>query len=288
MIFGDPVPTLSRRFPGRRAFITGAASGLGLALAEALASGGWRLGLFDLAEARLEQAAAGLRATGVEVWSRAGDVADETVLSAAIRDFAAHSGGLDLLANNAGVAVAGGIDATSPEDWRWIVGINLLGVVYGCRAAAPLMRAQGGGLILNVASSAGFVALPNMAAYNVTKAGVITLSESLESELADDGVQVTVAMPGFFRTRLLASIRSPGLERSLAERLMSGSGREPADAARALLAAAARGRRYVVWPPEYRLLWMFRRWCPNLLQSVLRRLRRRYAAGAPPASGPGS
>lgn len=287
MVRSDPVATLSRRFPGRSAFITGGASGLGLALAEALARGGWRLGLFDLAAARLEAVAPQLRAAGAEVRTWAGDVADEAAVCAAIGQFAQQSPGLDLLVNNAGVAVAGGIAATSARDWRWIVDINLLGVVHGCRAAAPLMRARRSGLILNVASSAGFAAMPQMAAYNVTKAGVVTLSESIAAELADDGVQVTVAMPGFFRTNLLDSMRAPDAEQTLARHFMDISGQDPAAAARALLAAAARGRLYVVWPPEYRLAWGFKRWFPNLFQAAVRHYRRTRLAAPGRSADPG-
>jgi NAD(P)-dependent dehydrogenase (short-subunit alcohol dehydrogenase family) len=255
---------LSRRFPAKRAFITGAASGLGLAIAGQLAREGWTLGLLDLSAGRLEQAVAHLRQSGahdVDVYP--GDVASPTTVEGAVGGFAGRHDGLDLLVNNAGVAVAGAVEATPVEDWRWIVDINLLGVVWGCRAALPVLKRQGRGLVLNIASSAGFAAAPQMAAYNATKAGVIALSETLVAELAGTGVQVSVAMPGFFRTHLLDDMRGPPEESRLAHQLMDHSGHDPDEAATALLGAAAAGRTWIVWPAEYRLAWLLKRWFPR-------------------------
>ncbi|MGI9247284.1 MAG: SDR family NAD(P)-dependent oxidoreductase [Steroidobacteraceae bacterium] len=261
----SPATLLSRRFVAKRAFITGAASGLGRSMAQILARDGWSLGVLDVAAAPLEVAASALRQLGArDVTSFAGDVAMAGFVADSINAFAAgHGGGLDLLVNNAGVAVAGPIDLAPVEDWEWIVGINLLGVVWGCRAAVPLLKAQRGGLVLNIASSAGFAAAPQMAPYNVTKAGVIALSETMVTELAGTGVQVSVAMPGFFRTHLLDHMRSPPEENRLAHQLMDHSGHDPDEAADALLRAAAGGETYVVWPREYRLAWRLKRWFPR-------------------------
>jgi NAD(P)-dependent dehydrogenase (short-subunit alcohol dehydrogenase family) len=193
----------------------------------------------------------------------AGDVAAHDFVSTAITAFADTQRGLDVVVNNAGVAVAGAVEATPPADWEWIVGINLLGVVWGCRTAVPLMKGQGSGLVFNIASSAGFAAAPQMSAYNATKAGVISLSETLAAELAGSGVQVSVAMPGFFRTHLLDHMRAPPEENKLAHRIMDNSGHDPEEAALALLAAAAAGDLYIVWPPEYRWAWRLKRWFPQ-------------------------
>ncbi|HEX9207604.1 MAG TPA: SDR family NAD(P)-dependent oxidoreductase [Steroidobacteraceae bacterium] len=259
----SPATLLSRRFPGKRAFITGGASGLGCAMARLLARDGWHLGLLDLAAADLERAAGELRAAGAAVTTFTGDVASPAFVASAIGEFCAARQGLDVLVNNAGVAVAGAIEATSTEDWNWIVGINLLGVVWGCRAAVPVLRQQGNGLVLNIASSAGFAAAPQMAPYNATKAAVISLSETLAGELAGTGVQVSVAMPGFFRTHLLDHMRAPPEENAMAHQLMDKSGHDPDEAARVLLGAAAAGDLYIVWPPEYRLAWRLKRWFPH-------------------------
>lgn len=261
----SPATLLSRRFPAKRAFVTGAASGLGLALTRLFARDGWSLGLLDVSADGLEAAAAALRELGArDVTGYCGDVADAGFVAQSLQSFAAaHSGGLDVLVNNAGVAVAGGIDVTPVQDWEWIVRINLLGVVWGCRAAVPLLKAQPeGGLLLNVASSAGFAAAPQMAAYNSTKAGVIALSETLVGELAGTGIQVSVAMPGFFRTHLLDHMRAPAAEGRLAHQLMDHARHDADAAALALLGAAAGGETYIVWPREYRLAWRLKRWFP--------------------------
>jgi len=271
---------LARRFPEKRAFVTGAASGLGRALATALAADRWTLGLLDVSAPALSETARALRAAGATVHAYAGDVADEGLVTGAIDDFATRAGGLDLMVNNAGVAVAGAIETNSAHDWRWIVDINLLGVAWGCRAAVPHMRRAGSGLILNVASSAGFAAAPLMSAYNATKSAVIALSETLAAELRYDGVQVSVAMPGFFRTSLLETMRAPPDAGSLAQRMMSRSAHDAAAAARALLAAAAAGKLHVVWPPEYRLAWRLKRFFPRWFVNRTAALVRRAAAPA--------
>ena len=233
-------------------------------MAELLARDGWVLGVLDLSTARLEQAVTRLRELGArDVTRYAADVASPLAVAEAIGAFAGRHGGLDVLVNNAGVAVAGAVEATPVEDWRWIVDINLLGVVWGCRAALPVLKRQGDGLVLNVASSAGFAAAPQMAAYNVTKAGVIALSETLVAELAGTRLQVSVAMPGFFRTHLLDHMRAPPEESRLAHQLMDHSGHDPGEAATALLGAAAAGDTYIVWPREYRLAWRLKRWFPR-------------------------
>ena len=259
----SPATLLSRRFAAKRAFITGAASGLGLGLARLLARDGWQLGVLDVDRVALDAAVIQLQQAGAAgVMAFNGDVAAQDFVAAAVAEFAAARGGLDLIVNNAGVAVAGPIETTPPADWEWIVGINLLGVVWGCRAAVPVFRRQGSGLIFNIASSAGFAAAPQMAAYNATKAGVISLSETLASELAGTGIQVSCAMPGFFRTHLLDHMRAPPAENQLAHRIMDNSGHDPDEAAQALLAAVAAGDLYVVWPPEYRWAWRLKRWFP--------------------------
>jgi NAD(P)-dependent dehydrogenase (short-subunit alcohol dehydrogenase family) len=233
-------------------------------MAHALARDGWQLGVLDLDEAALSEAVTKLHQAGAAgVTPFLGDVATHEFVSASIGAFAEARGGLDIVVNNAGVAVAGPLEATPPADWEWIVGINLLGVVWGCRAALPVLKRQGQGLIFNVASSAGFAAAPQMAAYNATKAGVISLSETLASELADTDIQVSCAMPGFFRTHLLDHMRAPRAENQLAHRIMDNSGHDPDEAAQALLAAAAAGELYIIWPPEYRWAWRLKRWFPQ-------------------------
>jgi NAD(P)-dependent dehydrogenase (short-subunit alcohol dehydrogenase family) len=254
-------------------------------MARLLARDGWTLGVLDLDREALERAVAQLQTSGAaSVTAYPGDVAAHEVVAASVTGFSQANQGLDVMVNNAGVAVAGAVEATPVDDWNWIVGINLLGVVWGCRTALPVMKPQGSGLIFNIASSAGFAAAPQMSAYNATKAGVISLSETLASEIAGTGLQVSCAMPGFFRTHLLDHMRAPPEENRLAHRIMDNSGHDPDEAALALLGAAAAGELYVVWPPEYRWAWRLKRWFPRWFLKRVQSFRDAQArkAGRPP------
>lgn len=279
------VTILSRRFPGKRAFITGAGSGLGRAIATELAAAGWQLGLLDVSAPRLAAAEAALSAAGATPHTYAGDVADEAFVATSVGDFVRRAGGLDVMVNNAGVAAAGPVESTPPSDWRWITGINLFGVVWGCQAAVPHLRSAGTGLVLNVASSAGFAAAPQMSAYNATKAAVISLTETLAAELEGTGIQASVAMPGFFSTHLLATMRAPDEQRAMAHRIMQSSGEDATSAARAILGAAASGRLHIVWPDKYRLAWRLKRLFPAWFVRRIARLRDRRLPGANPPRG---
>lgn len=272
---------LDARFPGRRALVTGGASGLGLAVAETLAIRGWALGLLDLDASRLEAAAARLAGAGAAaVFTRAVDARDEAAVRAAVDGFAAERGGIDLAFNSAGVAVAGCFLETPAEDWDWVIAINVLGVAACCRAELPHMLAAGGGLIVNVASAAGFVSGADMSAYNASKAAVIALSETLSQEHAAQGIQVTVAMPGFFRTRLLEQARAPASALATARKIMHASNLEADVVAREILARAAAGEEHVVLPREYRWLWRFKRLAPRAFQRFMVRFRARKEAEA--------
>jgi NAD(P)-dependent dehydrogenase (short-subunit alcohol dehydrogenase family) len=272
---------LDARFPSRRALVTGGASGLGLAVAETLAVRGWRLGLLDLDAPRLEAAAARLSGAGAAaVWTRAVDTRDEASVKAAVDVFAAEQGGLDMAFNSAGVAVAGRFLETPAQDWEWVIAINVLGVAASCRAELPHMIAGGGGLIVNVASAAGFVSGADMSAYNASKAAVIALSETLAQEYARQGIQVTVAMPGFFRTRLLEQARAPAAALGTARKIMHASNLEADAVAREILARAAVGEEHVVLPREYRWLWRFKRLSPKAFQRFMVRFREKKEIAA--------
>ena len=279
------VTILSRRFPAKRAFITGAGSGLGRAIATEFAAAGWQLGLFDLSAPRLAEADAALCSAGAVTFTYAGDVANEAVVASSVADFVQRAGGLDVMINNAGVAVAGPVEGIPPADWRWATDINLFGVVWGCQAAVPHLRAAGSGLVLNVASSAGFAAAPQMSAYNATKAAVISLTETLAAELEGSGVQASVAMPGFFSTHLLSTMRAPPDQRAMARRIMESSGEDATSAARAILGAAADGKLHIVWPDKYRLAWRLKRLFPGWFVRRVANLRDRKLPGANPPPG---
>lgn len=265
--------TLDARFPQKRAVVTGGASGLGLAAAELLAARGWRLALLDRDAERLAAATARLVTLGSPLAEgSAVDVTDEAGVRIAIDRFVVRCGGLDLALNSAGVAVAGDLLETPEADWRWILDINVMGIVQSCRAEWPHLVAAGGGLIVNVASAAAFACGARMGAYNASKAAVVALSETLYQEGRAHGVQVTAAMPGFFRTRLMEQARAPADARGFALRMMARSNLEADTVAREILERAAAGASHVVLPATYRWLWRLKRLAPR---SFLRRMARR-------------
>lgn len=262
MSAGAPL-ALGTRLPGRRAFVTGGGSGLGLALGTHLARDAWTLALLDRDPLRLEAAARELVAAGARaVHTYPADVTDEAAFAHAIDDFAARAGGLELMVNNAGVAAAGAVDVAPIADWRWVVEINLIGVAIGCRAAIPHLKRGGAGHVLNVASAASFACAATLGAYNASKAGVVALTETLVQEFAGTALGATVAMPGFFRTNLLEGARVAGDAGAIARKLMDRSTTSADEVAARILDACARGRVHVVLPAPYGTLWRFKRVAP--------------------------
>lgn len=188
-----------------RVLITGGASGLGLALAKQFLARGDEVLIGDIAMTRPgsvpERAA-----------YRKLDVRSQQDWDGALALVREGWGGLDLLVNNAGVATGGRIDIEALADWERVIDINLLGVVRGCQTFAPLLKEQGAGRIVNIASLAGLVHGPAMSSYNATKAGVVALSETLRFELAPFGIRVNVVCPSFFATNLHTSLQGKDVE----------------------------------------------------------------------------
>jgi short-subunit dehydrogenase len=270
---------LVRRFPSRRAFITGASSGLGLELARALGSEDWTLGLFDRNVERLARVEEELSGKGFTVVAYPGDVTNADELTVAVNSFAATHDGLDVMINNAGVAGTGSLMEVPLEDWRWIVDINFMGVVHGARAAVPHLQRNGSGLLINVASAAAFASAPGMISYNATKAAVLSLSETLSGELASSRTQVSVVMPTFVPTNLLESFRGPPEARERATQAMRNSTYQATDAARDILVQAAAGHLYIVLPGSARMLWRLKRWAPRFFLKRALALREKMRAG---------
>jgi NAD(P)-dependent dehydrogenase (short-subunit alcohol dehydrogenase family) len=268
------VDHLSRRFPQRRALITGAASGLGLEISRLLAQAGWNLGLLDINPGRLAQARQSINTADSAVLTFHADVGDEDAMLQAVARCAQSLGGLDVVINNAGVAAAGSIRDTSSENWNWALRINLL----GCRAALPFLSPESGGLILNIASAAGFVCGPSMGPYNASKAAVIALTETLGQELHGTRIQASVAMPGFFKTHLLDDCRAPPAETAMARHLMTHSKYTVQRAAEDILGAAAAGEFYIVVPGRYATLWRFKRWLPRRFLAAFPAMRAKMVA----------
>lgn len=193
---------------GKTAFITGAASGIGLGVATRLAQAGVKVMMCDIEKDALDKAAAELkRATNADIDQVTADVSLKGELQAAADATLARFGEVHVLHNNAGVAGGGAYGAWTDAGWSWTVGVNLMAVVWGCEIFGPLIEKAGGGHIVNTASIAGLISGSGNA-YNVTKYGVVALSEGLRVELAPRGIGVSVLCPGFIRTHIVNSVRN--------------------------------------------------------------------------------
>jgi len=193
---------------GKTAFVTGAASGIGLGIATALSQAGVKVMLCDIEEAALAKAIADLKRTNADVDSVQADVSLKAELQAAADATVARYGKIHILVNNAGVGGGRGYGFWTDASWNWTLGVNLMSVIWGFEIFGPLIEAHGeGGQIVSTASLAGLVAATNPA-YYVTKYGVVALSEGLRVTLAPRGIGVSVLCPGFIRTQIMNSRRN--------------------------------------------------------------------------------
>lgn len=255
----------------QRILISGSASGLGLALARRYADAGWRVFLTDVDAAALEQAVTALNA-GDRVLSQVLDVRSADDWNTARERCVAAWGGLDVLVNNAGVATGGSFARTPIEDWDWIIDINLKGVIRGAATFVPLFTEQGHGHVVNVASLAGLVNPPLMASYNVVKAAVVSLSETLRFELEPAGITTSVVCPSFFRTGLADGFRTPDpAVRQLMERLVTASD-VPADRIATTVQEAIAAKRFLILTDrDGRIAYAVKRFAPALFRMQIRR-----------------
>ncbi len=269
----------SRDWRGRVTLITGAASGIGRATALAFARRGAALELVDRDAAGLARVLEETRAAGAErVQEHVVDVSSEVAVSELARRVQSTSGALEVLVNAAGVAVVGSFLDTTLDDWSWVLGVNLWGTIWMSRAFAPEMVAQGRGQIVNVASVAAFFAPTSLIAYGVSKAAVVSFSETLRAELADKGVGVSVICPGFVDTPILANARVRGAlaaERAAIHERTVGRGIPPERVADAIVEAVRRDRALVPVAAEAWGLYLLKRLTPSLLSVLVRRLARR-------------
>jgi len=192
---------------GKVAFVTGAASGIGLGIATALAQAGVKVMLCDIEEAALAAAVEGLKRTNADVASVRADVSLKAELQAAADETRARYGAVHILVNNAGVGGGGPYGMWNDAGWNWTLGVNLMSVVCGIEIFGPMIESQGGGHIVSTASIAGLIS-GNSIPYNVSKYGVVALSEGLRQELGPRGIGVSVLCPGFIRTNIMTSQRN--------------------------------------------------------------------------------
>ncbi len=253
-----------RTVSGCTAVITGSASGIGRALAVSLAKRGCTLLIADLNE---EGAGRTLEMVG-----QAGGTGEVFRCDVSkfedVKRMADHCidawGRVDMLVNNAGVATAGIFGDIPIKDWEWIMSVNLWGVIYGCHAFIPAMKRQGSGYIVNVASAAGIISSPEMSSYNVTKAGVISLSETLKSELAPNNIGVTVVCPTFLKTNLLENMRyTDDFQRDFTRTAFDYAKISPEAVAEMTIEAVEKDRLYVLPQLSAKMFWYSKRLSPS-------------------------
>lgn len=254
-----------------RAVVTGAGGGLGRAFCVELAQRGARIVVSDVDRAGAEQTAAEVRALGGEAVVAVCDVRDFAQVEALGTLADETWGGADLVINNAGVAVSGELGTVSPDDWKWVLDINVLGVAHGVEVFMPRFRKQGSGYVLNVASAAGLVSTANLGPYNASKAAVVALSETLAAETRGTNIHVTVLCPTFFQTNIMTSGRGStdeGMQKMVAA-LMKRAALQANDVARIGLEHVERNQLFCVPMSDGRLMWRVKRAIPSLMPRIL-------------------
>ena len=279
---------MRRRNSPRTVLLTGAASGIGRACALELARAGDRLGLVDRDRDGLEATARDARALGATVTTFVVDLADRAALDQLALDAPAALGPIDILYNNAGVAVIKPLDRTLDDDWRWIFDVNVWAPIRLTRALVPAMAQRGRGQIVMTASLAGLMGAPGMVAYSTTKFALVGFSEALRAELAPFGIDITVICPGYIKTGLHRATR---YDNDAFERLVDAPpdwyGVPIDDAARAIVRAIDRRDPQLVLGIE-RLGWYLKRFAPAVSFAVSSLAARRMGlvAGPPKRSLP--
>lgn len=254
---------LTKTYPKKRAFITGGASGLGRAFAIQLAQDGWTIAITDLNEKELAVTKNQIEALGGKAHTYTFDVADKVAYKDVAEDFLLKEEGIDVLINNAGVGDGGSFHEYKLEDWEWMMNINVMGVVYGCYHFVHAFRKQKSGHIINIASAAGFSNAPNMAPYNVSKAGVIALSDTLRYELKYYNVKISCVMPTFFKTNIMKSARGAAHNKAFGQKMIDNSKHEADEIAAEIFKKAGRGDFKIILPKMARNMYFLKKYFPK-------------------------
>jgi NAD(P)-dependent dehydrogenase (short-subunit alcohol dehydrogenase family) len=259
-------------FAGRVAIVTGGGSGIGAAIARALAARGSTVVIADIDEAAAKALAGEIPAGAAS--AEVIDVTDAEAVGDLVATVVGRHGSLDMLFNNAGIAVAGVVEELTVEHWDRVIDVNLRGVVHGVHAAYPVMLRQGHGHIVNTASLAGLVPGPGLAPYVAVKHGVVGLSLSLRAEAALRGVKVSAVCPGFVDTPLLGRV-NPGLpqtdtgENAAVLARMLGKLYEADQLAQDVLRGVQQNRALIVAPRSARIAWRMSRYAPGLMMRTI-------------------
>jgi len=271
------------RYSGATAVVTGAASGIGRALAVELAKRGANVAISDVNDTGLSETAslAQSAASGVKVRTFHLDVADRQAVLAHAGEVASEFGRVNLVFNNAGVAVAATVEETTWEDFDWLMGINFWGVVHGTKAFLPHLIESGDGTIVNISSVFGFIGVPSQSAYNSAKFAVRGFTEALRQEMLMEGKPVSVhcVHPGGIRTNIARSARVPVDSEVDKDQMAKDFERiartSPERAARTILRGIDRGKPRILIGPDAYLINGFERFLGARYEGILARLAKR-------------
>ncbi|MEI6632231.1 MAG: SDR family oxidoreductase [Chlamydiota bacterium] len=256
---------VEEHFRDKGCVVTGAASGIGFAVAEALLHAGAAVVLADRDAKTLVSAVERLGAHAGRVHSANVDVTSQGQVQRLIQDAASRHGRLDFLFNNAGVGCTMPIGDATLEHWRRLIDVNLWGIIYGVHAAIPVMRRQGGGHLINTSSLAGLMPFPFQALYCATKYALVGLSESLRFELADEGIHLSAVCPADVATRIYGTpIIGERREVKPPDNAIPAE-----EAARIILAGVANGEGIIVLPESARKYWLQYRTSPESAENLL-------------------
>jgi NAD(P)-dependent dehydrogenase (short-subunit alcohol dehydrogenase family) len=253
-----------KKYPKKRIAITGSGSGLGKTLAIDFAKLGWKVAVSDMIQSRIDETVDAVNEAGGEGIGVLCDVSKPEHVESLADEVLSKWDGADIIVNNAGVPASGYIEEIPIEDWKWIIDTNLMGVIHGCRTFLPIFKKQGAGHIVNVASAAGIASLAEMSPYNVTKAGVISLTETLRVELAGQNIGVTAVAPTFFKTNLMDQARyQRDLQRKRAEAFFEKSYCDVNHVSRKVIKGIKKNQLYVLPQFDARFFWRFKRLAPQ-------------------------
>lgn len=226
---------MKQSLEGKVALVTGGGTGIGGAVALALASAGARVAITGRRRDRLDQIVSEIEALGGRALAIESDVSVEAQAFGAVDQTVATLGRLDIIVNSAGVNEAGGLQSLDLDQWRKVIDINLWGTIYTCKASVPHLKAAGGGDIINISSTAGRRAAGLFASYATSKHGVNGFTESIRQELGNDNIRVSVVEPGATETEIASSISDPKWAEMIAAHTSKDGAMQASDIADAIL-----------------------------------------------------
>lgn len=269
-------PSIRKAYEGKTVLLTGAGSGIGRSLALHLVASGAKVHAADMDAAGLDSLAAEAAGPGT-LLPRTLDVTDRADYGRWVDECLVASGTIDYLFNNAGVTLLGEAHRVPFDRWKWLLDINLMGVLNGVMQVYPVMVKQGSGHIISTGSVAGVTGYATASAYTTSKKAVIGMSHSLAAEAKAYGVKVTVVCPGYVNSNIFTQDRVVGANVKEVINDLPAPMMSPDEAARQYLAGAAKGKRTVVFPANAKLLWCLGRWTPILLRPIQERLMRKFS-----------